>query len=52
MKPLDPRLLRYARATRGFLLVAVVVGGLTAAPELAAVDVGHAVVFRQTLIQE
>ena len=29
MKPLDPRLLRYARATRGFLIVAVIVGVLT-----------------------
>ena len=30
MKPLDPRLLRYARSTRAFLVVAIVVGALTA----------------------
>ena len=30
MKPLDPRLLRYARSTRGFLALAVVVGVVTA----------------------
>lgn len=30
MKPLDPRLLRYARSVRGFLLLAVVLGALTA----------------------
>lgn len=30
MKPLDPRLLRYARTTRGFLVVAVVLGAVTA----------------------
>lgn len=30
MKPLDPRLLRYARSTRGFMAVAVVLGVLTA----------------------
>lgn len=30
MKPLDPRLLRWARATRGFLLASVVAGTLTA----------------------
>jgi len=31
MRPLDPRLLRYARSTRGFLALAVVIGALTAA---------------------
>lgn len=30
MRPLDPRLLRYARSTRGFLALAVVIGSLTA----------------------
>lgn len=30
MKPLDPRLLRYARSTRGFLALAVLVGVVTA----------------------
>ena len=30
MKPLDPRLLRYARSTRGFIVLTVVLGGLTA----------------------
>jgi ATP-binding cassette subfamily C protein CydCD len=30
MKPLDPRLLRYARSTRGFIIVAVLLGVLTA----------------------
>ena len=30
MRPLDPRLLRYARSTRGFLVLAVVVGAITA----------------------
>ena len=30
MKPLDPRLLRYARSTRGFLILAVVLGVVTA----------------------
>mgnify|MGYP000862608917 CR=1 FL=1 len=30
MKPLDPRLLRYARSTRGFIAVAVVLGAVTA----------------------
>lgn len=30
MRPLDPRLLRYARSTRGFLLLAVVIGVLSA----------------------
>lgn len=30
MKPLDPRLLRYARSTRGFLMLAVVIGTITA----------------------
>jgi len=30
MKPLDPRLLRYARSTRGFLALAVAVGVVTA----------------------
>ena len=31
MKPLDPRLLRYARATRNHLVVSVLLGVLTAA---------------------
>lgn len=31
MRPVDPRLLTYARSTRGFLIVAVVIGVLTAA---------------------
>ena len=35
MKPLDPRLLRYARASRGFLAVTVVVGMVTAAAVIA-----------------
>lgn len=35
MKPLDPRLLRYARSTRGFLVLAVVIGILTAALVIA-----------------
>ncbi|HAN71738.1 MAG TPA: hypothetical protein DCQ36_09155, partial [Actinobacteria bacterium] len=30
MRPLDPRLLRYARSTRGFIVLAVVLGILTA----------------------
>ena len=30
MKPLDPRLLRYARSTRGFLVLGVVIGVFTA----------------------
>ena len=30
MKPLDPRLLRYARSTRGFIALAVVLGVVTA----------------------
>lgn len=30
MRPLDPRLLRYARTTRGFLVVAVLLGAVTA----------------------
>lgn len=30
MRPLDPRLLRYARSTRGFIALAVVLGALTA----------------------
>lgn len=30
MRPLDPRLLRYARSTRGFLALAVVLGAVTA----------------------
>jgi ATP-binding cassette subfamily C protein CydCD len=30
MKPLDPRLLRYARSTRGFIALAVVLGAATA----------------------
>jgi len=30
MKPLDPRLLRYARSTRGFLVLAVLLGVVTA----------------------
>lgn len=31
MRPVDPRLLKYARSTRGFLLIAVVIGVATAA---------------------
>lgn len=31
MRPVDPRLLKYARSTRGFLLVAVLIGVATAA---------------------
>ena len=31
MRPVDPRLLKYARSTRGFLIIAVVIGVLTAA---------------------
>lgn len=31
MKPLDPRLLRYARTTRLFLLASVALGSATAA---------------------
>lgn len=31
MRPLDPRLLRYARSTRWFLLFAILIGALTAA---------------------
>ncbi len=30
MRPLDPRLLRYARSTRGFIVVAIVLGVVTA----------------------
>lgn len=30
MRPLDPRLLRYARSTRGFLVFAIMIGALTA----------------------
>ena len=30
MRPLDPRLLRYARSTRGFIAVAIVLGVVTA----------------------
>ena len=30
MKPLDPRLLRYARSTRGFIVLAVILGVVTA----------------------
>jgi ATP-binding cassette subfamily C protein CydCD len=30
MRPLDPRLLRYARSTRGFIVIAVVLGVITA----------------------
>ena len=30
MRPVDPRLLKYARSTRGFLIIAVVIGMLTA----------------------
>ena len=30
MKPLDPRLLRYARSTRGFIALAVILGVVTA----------------------
>jgi ATP-binding cassette subfamily C protein CydCD len=30
MRPLDPRLLRYARSTRGFMVLAVVIGTITA----------------------
>ena len=30
MKPLDPRLLRYARSTRGFIVLAIVLGVVTA----------------------
>lgn len=30
MRPVDPRLLKYARSTRGFLLVAIVIGVVTA----------------------
>ena len=30
MRPLDPRLLRFARSTRGFIVVAVVLGVITA----------------------
>jgi ATP-binding cassette, subfamily C, bacterial CydCD len=30
MRPLDPRLLRYARSTRGFMVLAVVIGTVTA----------------------
>lgn len=35
MKPLDPRLLRYARSTRGFLILAVVLGAVIAALVIA-----------------
>ncbi len=35
MRPLDPRLLRYARATRRFLVAAVLIGSLTAALTVA-----------------
>ena len=31
MRPVDPRLLRYARSTRGFLVLAVVLGAVIAA---------------------
>ena len=31
MRPLDPRLMRYARSTRGFLALTVVLGAVTAA---------------------
>ena len=31
MRPVDPRLLRYARSTRGFLILAVVLGAVIAA---------------------
>lgn len=30
MRPLDPRLLRYARSTRGFIVLAVILGAITA----------------------
>ena len=30
MRPLDPRLLQYARSTKGFLVLAVVLGTITA----------------------
>jgi len=35
MRPLDPRLLRYARSTRGFLILAVVLGAAIAALVIA-----------------
>ena len=38
MRPLDPRLLRYARSTRGFIALAVVLGVLTGHTGLPADD--------------
>ncbi|MCP9981382.1 hypothetical protein [Actinomadura madurae] len=38
MKPLDPRLLRYARTTRLFLLASVALGSATAGPDHRAGD--------------
>jgi len=35
MRPVDPRLLRYARSTRGFLILAVVLGAVVAALVIA-----------------
>ena len=44
MRPLDPRLLRYARATRSFLVVSVVLGVATAAAVIAqALLLGEAI---------
>ncbi|MDQ2624698.1 MAG: thiol reductant ABC exporter subunit CydD, partial [Actinomycetota bacterium] len=43
MKPLDPRLLRYARSARGYLALTVVLGLVTAACAVAqALLIGHA----------
>ena len=35
MRPVDPRLLRYARSTRGFLILAVALGAVVAALVIA-----------------
>lgn len=48
MRPLDPRLLRYARTTRGFLVVAVVLGAVSAVLVILQAQVLADVIVRVT----
>lgn len=46
MRPVDPRLLRYARATRGFLLASVLLGLLT-----AGLVIGQAMLIAEVVVR-
>lgn len=48
MKPLDPRLLRYARSTRGFVVLSVVLGAVTALLVIAQAKLISSVIVQVT----